>query len=481
MMAQPAKRQKLDDFTRRQDSLRIAASNVAAVAGFHPWKHLPELFLMDCVYQGSAGKALLRHDAELLGLAIVDDPNEQFRELAAKAGMEDKWKEVVRIKNGSKTVHSVEEATKVKAAIVKEAATKLSKDELKSLQEGVRSAVDTGYGIQHEDAALDEYEEKIGFPVTDRNCEIRSWPFQKTGDTSVSPMAGATAWVPCHVIPGRGRRDASEADKVDPAVEQDEQKPFFYITGSVDGIRDELALVTEEATSSKPVDAEFDDDDNDCITLRSVIVECKHRMHRLRPVPPLYEQIQAIAYMLMYNVHEADILQVLRVGPKVETQEENEEDAKPRASTPEAPRDSSETNNTHLEQEGEGDGTTVKSNAPGSLVRSEEEEQEEKDKSGDTQSHTQPHTCSSNIIISTHRVSLDDPVLRHRHEWGCTILPRLRSFVDAVYRVRSDDGLRYQMLSAFVDSTAPKQAWELLFAQCSWMKTCDTAYFNDRL
>lgn len=32
-----------------------------------------------------------------------------------------------------------------------------------------------------------------------------------------------------------------------------------------------------------------------------------------------------------------------------------------------------------------------------------------------------------------------------------------------------------QMLPALVDSAAPKQAWELLFA----MKACDATYFND--
>lgn len=72
----------------RQDSLRIAVSDIAALIGYHPYKVLPELILQ-LVYQGWDGQALMQHDAEILGLELIEsdvDEHERLRELAEKAG-----------------------------------------------------------------------------------------------------------------------------------------------------------------------------------------------------------------------------------------------------------------------------------------------------------------------------------------------------------------------------------------------------------
>lgn len=81
--------------------------------------------------------------------------------------------------------------------------------------------------------------------------------------------------------------------------------PFFVVRGSVDGRRDELA------PSQAPAMDEFDN-----WTMRPIVVELKHRMNRLFSFPPLYEQIQAIVYCLMYRVNDADIVQVIRLEEK---------------------------------------------------------------------------------------------------------------------------------------------------------------------
>jgi hypothetical protein len=47
-------------FQYQEHSLCINASSIAACAGFHPYRSLVKL-LMEHIYQGSSGQALLRH------------------------------------------------------------------------------------------------------------------------------------------------------------------------------------------------------------------------------------------------------------------------------------------------------------------------------------------------------------------------------------------------------------------------------------
>ena len=50
------------EFRNKKDSLRLSASNVAAMAGFHPFSSLPQLMLQ-LVYQSRRGQQLLAHDS----------------------------------------------------------------------------------------------------------------------------------------------------------------------------------------------------------------------------------------------------------------------------------------------------------------------------------------------------------------------------------------------------------------------------------
>ena len=71
--------------------------------------------------------------------------------------------------------------------------------------------------------------------------------------------------------------------------------------GAIDGIREELIPSTQGG----------DDDDNSWV-LAKVIVKCKHQMYKLQASPPLYEMIQITAYCFMYQVQDANLVQVLR-------------------------------------------------------------------------------------------------------------------------------------------------------------------------
>ena len=84
---------------------------------------------------------------------------------------------------------------------------------------------------------------------------------------------------------------------------------------------------------------------------------------------------------------------------------------------------------------------------------------------------------SIEIVVS--RLSLDDGIMNHRQNWQSIILPRLRSFVDAVYRVRADDDARKLFLQVVVNEElsgyATQVSWDLLHQECPWLVECDTA------
>ena len=97
------------EFRDKKHSLRISVSSIASVTGFHPFKNLPEL-LMDHIYQGSDGRALLYHDASLLGIQIVSE-EESLMEIAKQAGKktEKALLESMRVKSGAKQLQSIDQ------------------------------------------------------------------------------------------------------------------------------------------------------------------------------------------------------------------------------------------------------------------------------------------------------------------------------------------------------------------------------------
>jgi hypothetical protein len=280
-----------------QQPVRISASNVAALTGFHPFKNLPELWLQ-LIYQGPLGAACLRHDAALLDLTFAS-PDQVLLDLAEKVGSTTTQAAVhqaLQVKRGTLAVADVNAAARMKAQALQEAAKVLSVTEFQILQDGIRDAVNTGYGMHHEDDALDLYQAQIQWPVQQRNGEVRVWPFglqqQSHADSSllvVHPLASAYV-------------ERSRIGEIQPPT----TVPFFSIVGSVDGIREELVW-----------DESKDDDEEESWSVRQVIVECKHRMHKIQATPPLYEQIQSAIYCFMYNVAEAEIVQVLRQSDAV--------------------------------------------------------------------------------------------------------------------------------------------------------------------
>lgn len=486
-----------DKFKRRRDSLRLSASSVAALAGFHPYSNLPKV-LMDLVYQGPIGQLLLKHDAKLLNIEMISE-EEALRKLVKKAGSEVKkaFQHAIDVSKGRFSVRSVQDANVLKENIMSKVneSVNLSKGEVKQLEEATRYNVNTGFGKDHEDDALNLYEKQCGWEVRCRNEDLKCWNFRKDLDGNIVPSGPAQSYsnalqekrtddslppVSEVITIDSGDDDDDEREKkysnatiethddaikrgrsVSEAIDIDSQepnkvvsgkstssteasnctaqasnpkkakkklkrdKPLFSILGVADGMRDELYHNPQSADTTSSNDGFGDDDDWD---LRQVVIECKHRMKNAFNPNPIYDIIQTVVYCMMYDTTEGEIVQVVR---------------------------------------DKGQGTT---STNGDTV------DEGLDSKKDTK-HTARKT--QRTIITSSRVSLDDDIMQHRNNWHATILPRLESFVTAVYNVRSSDDKRYRMIrAAAVASSGGDESdyWQILLEECSWLKECDISF-----
>lgn len=491
--------EQLIDFKNSPYYIRISASSVAAICGMHPYQNLPNL-LFDLVYQSHLGQLLLQEDARALGLTLVDTKTHErdtMLMLASTASSETKElvKQVLEVSGGTRKLQSIDEVRAIQESIKLSTINaqkdgRLSAKQVESLVEASRGHVSMGFGTCHEDEALDAYESKIGCRVRERNEALMEWRFRRIFDiqsdlgVTAMPMGQATrrCWKNISGLTGPDQEqsicDTAEVVHIDISVGANEEatisgvpsssaiekeKPFFRIVGAVDGIRDELytgsspacnsqveahaantaacdAILSnashdkgseENGHSATNVESMISEYEDDSWTLRPIIVECKHRMNEAKIPPPLYDQIQTCMYCYMYGVEDADLVQVIRRKNK---REENKNGV---------------LGSDMVEQSvGNGKGK-IKSNAE-----------------------------DINIIIT--RVSLSDPIYKHNHHWEATLLPRLASFVDAVYNVRKDDGKRYRLLMAQsvenMNNNSDENLWQLLWDECPWLQNCDTAF-----
>jgi hypothetical protein len=537
------------DFQGQAHSLRISASEIAALTGFHPYRSLPKTF-MDQVYQGRAGQELLLHDAKLLGISFVSE-DEMLLDLAKKAGSSTLavLKSALQVKSGEKKVQTVETAESIKKRVLDEAkkSQKLTQAELKQLQQGTSHSVNTGFGNTWEDRALDMYERQCGWEVRDRNVEIRTWPFGKAdinGIPSVAPLQHAYGRPTFHslVFEENTKRQKTEAGStvVDVIAEGEPssvvdtisrsadtfaagdksstEPPFFSMRGAVDGIRDELAFNNECSRSSGPHGSPSEEDS---WILHRVIVECKHRMNRIQPSPPLYEQIQTTAYCLMYEVEDADIIQVLR---KRKTKPKKAKDVAGGSSKsanlnaspskegnlltnyfPDINKGTEKEESTTTANNNNKAGVTKESEVVGEFTQEDsansvkedngnagptkngasakdgsDGESKHRELSKEADSKEMQHLQDEAALeIAVSRVTLDDPLLQHRQNWNGVILPRLRSWTEAVYTVRQSDDKRYRLLQTMREPSQLADAWRIIFDECPWLEECDTGYNRD--
>lgn len=524
-----------DSFPHQSHSLKINVSELAACAGFHPFKCLPKLCYHH-VYQGKPGQLLLQHDAKLLGLGEVVSEEEIWKALAQKAGpsTQKALTQALQVSTGQHKVASIQHAEALRAKWVQEtqATTRLSAHEKQVLQEGLRQSIHTGVGTDWEDEALDWYQEThccpaMGDMVQHRNQEIRVWDFDVTAKP-LGPARKSDRRISTHPK-GENDEDETSAEKVTEvilpattAMEMDGEKatnteedipvvdltddamiatattaatdtdhrehPYFSLRGAVDGIRDELVVGKNSSSSSS----------DEWWTFQNVIIECKHRMYKLQPTPPLYEMIQATAYCLMYQTHVADILQVLRIDndpprkskstihKSSSEQKENEPVlnkiteylTKPSAAKLDAPKEPSD----DLD---ENDAVKKKSSSVDETTKPEADDDtkpvsqpHKNSPTTTTKAKPKPKSSAATMKMSVHRIDIEDPTYRHGQNWHEIVAPRLQSWTQGVYQVRSQEGLRYRLVTAMASDNL-QEAWNILLEQCPWLKDCDTSYHRD--
>jgi chaperonin cofactor prefoldin len=455
-------------FQQQDHSLKIPVSRIAAIAGFHPYTVLPELFL-DFVYQGSIGNELREFDCKDLGIELVSH-DVLLRELALKAGPRAKkaLDDAILVKQGSKQFQDITAANVLKKSIMEEAkrSKNLTSDEIKRLIEGTRSYIDTGFGTHNEEDALDLFEKQCGWEIRERNSSIVYWPFQRSRDIVTDSNKEPTV-VPLTTFSESKDFQSTALRQISEPVESsvgDHCKPFFILCGAVDGIRDELWCRSASIESKDEEDWE----------LRQVIVECKHRMRRAFSTPPLYDQIQTTAYCLMYGADVADILQVIRRNSKEKGEKDvrlNNKRQKLETSKATIKKDlgtSGQSCLDHFFKQAEDLNVSQGNNN----IKNKKKQEMPKDLSDRVEA----------IDIHVTRLTLDDD-MNHRRNWDDIVLPRLRSFVDAVYRIRADDEARKLFLLLVLQEEnsgyATKVSWDMLHQECPWLRYCDTAFHRN--
>lgn len=437
----------LRQFQQSKHGVRLSASNVAAITGFHPYSCLPKL-MMDLIYQGTIGKRLLERDARLLNIQLTSE-EQVLLDLANKAGVKEAFKKSVDVSKGKVEVNTIQEANNIKQNIVRKAkkAGKLNQSELKQLSEGIRHNVNTGYGKVNEDDALNMYEKACGWEVHVRNEEFRIWNFKRhtiNDIETVEPLGDAEV-IPPRIFDNNSdcyKQEKNEIiiiDSDDESTKEDNPspangsectiRPFFSIIGIADGVRDELYHNSDSTTST-----------DDEWQMRKVVVECKHRMRCATTPPPFYDQLQSVVYCFMYNTSESDLIQIVRTKKSKKGHRK---------------RDDTESDCPHDEDALSVESTEEKPISPPS---------------------------SAKISITTSRVSLNDQVMKHRENWFNVILPRLRQFVDVVYEFRCNDDKRYCLLAAIAssDDENDETVWSKLFDELPYLKDCDIAFFRSK-
>ena len=188
--------------------LRLRASEIAAVAGFHPFKDLLEL-LDGHIYQDLP--QLQEEDCAVCGVVLVSKEQE-FEHLAQQAGPQ-AAAALRKIQAGSRsaTVQTTGDVDKVKMDIgkaLKLAAVggRVAEADITVLRNHLTNTLSTEFGKRHEDSAIELYESRHGVRVHSQNDKMLTWCFpQDPGGVSLDTPP------PLEIKSLRERREVCEA------------------------------------------------------------------------------------------------------------------------------------------------------------------------------------------------------------------------------------------------------------------------------
>ena len=289
--------------------LRISCSDIAAVTGFNPWSKIDELF-EKYLYQDL--DELMMADAECLDTEFLTTEQE-IQKILQKIDTKDKeqFDAINAVTKDSTILNNnvkAEDMIKQIQQLMKDSGivSKISTSELKFMENEFKGRVRKNYGVHCENPSLDKYEQVMGFPVTDRNMETLKMKVMPEIShenlvTSQSKSSSQTEQEPVDafamLINGSKRLSkelALAAQNGGVKKRRVSDKPSFVLIGRVDGISRQLDMSHEDASQWKE---------------NQVVVEMKSRVRGISSPPPLYEQIQLVAYMIMLGCSCGDLVQ----------------------------------------------------------------------------------------------------------------------------------------------------------------------------
>lgn len=413
-----------------QQVLRISCSDIAAVCGFNPWSKMDALF-EKYLYQDLP--ELMELDAQNLDTEFITI-EQQINGILDKLDEEDKRQlklldsDVLNSDLLNNNAKAEEFLSQVKLLMDnKKVVDKLNRDELKVIADEYRGRIRRNYGIHCEHKLLDRYEEHCGFPVTERNLQsikMVVMPLENSGvkrsmismsvdhrlhSSSTNVQIASSSSNSSSSISMRdafsellmaSKRSSAECklqamnDKRKRRKGDCSRTPSFVLVGRVDGISHQLDTSSDDAALWRPI---------------KVVVEMKSRVKRVAPTPPLYEQIQLVSYMTILDCSCGDLGDYLCLSRSVDAAYINKYTVYAFNTVQAVAEDPIKTDRAH---------PVVQEDAPSFQVT---------------------------------RITLDGPPYYHRRYWDAVILPRLRTFREAIYEMRSNDLLRYAYLQHTYD------------------------------
>eukprot|EP01033_Poteriospumella_lacustris_P009833 gene9833-7038_t len=466
----------------RDKPIRFSCSDIAALAGYHPYANFSELF-EKYLYQDL--DLLKQLDCKKLGIEIIS-VDQELEGVLTKLNAENQseFRQIISLLSNEETLqnHAAAQALlhNVAETIKKDSVVKaITKEEIDFLEKELESRVKTQYGIFSEDSALNKYEEITGFKVVERNDAVHYMEIPplvvdltEGEDASASDAANGSASStggalrPLHVDPtlapagqssskpvvdatsilmaSAARRGDSSAlalkrktpslsrsttsqsaddEAANAAKKRKKAKPAFYLIGKVDGISYQLDVSSDDANKWKPT---------------KVVVEVKSRVFQVKDPPPLYEQIQLVAYMTMLNCAHGDLVQAVRL-PAADMAEAKGAIEKTTIAS------STLTMTTSVSgSDVRSDVTVVNSSSEASVVVSHQQRV--------LTSSSGPTKPLPNAEFKISRVTLNAAPYFHQFHWETVIIPRLHVFRDAVIAVRKNDDMRVSFLLAEEDT-----------------------------
>ena len=506
--------QTVKDIVLKRDTqiLRFNSSDIAAIAGYHEYKHPVDLFEY-YLYQDLIDLFYL--DCVNLDLAVVSEEEETERIMKKlKSAQPEVHNNLTQRKKDLEKPETLQSGSKVfdlttdVSKILGKTKDVLNNQEIRLLSDALCGTSKKEYGIRNESSALDLYEKMTGYDVMDRNSSLLVWPLYTTEavDIVLPPILNKTYYKYSHVRKGlktckessalypssevqseksmdgekpntqstiscfevshaenekgvecdvRGiklnneRDDQVVSDQVEDCGDDSIKFPTFYIIGKVDGISDQVDTRSDDPATWFPI---------------RVVIEIKNRVKRnflTNTTVKLYEQIQLVTYMLMLGTQYGDLVSVIS--------EEHDASIDKQNNIVKESQENDQIRSLHhpcaLQRRSikrkldvicdvckdRGSCTLYCSRCVWNVCESctlSEGQLQQFTEKSDVSAIDHVQINNSKTQLVLHREYLDSEPHFHRQNWLNLVFPNIVSFYNAIMKIRLNDSMRYEWLQS---------------------------------